>query len=87
MSTGPIRFDELVVDDLDHDLARVEALDDLLAEGLLHHVVAELLDDLVVDVRLQQGRADLAHRLADVVLGDPPAAGHLAEDVAELFGQ
>ena len=39
----------------------------------------EVLDDLEVDVRLEQGQADLAHGGVDVGLADPAAAGQAAE--------
>ena len=43
----------------------------------------EVLDDLVVDVRLEQGEADLAHGGVDVGLGDAAAAGQAGEGLAQ----
>ena len=60
---------ELLVDDLDHLLARVEAVEDARAQAALSDLRGELLDDLEVDVGLEQGEADLAHRAVDVRLG------------------
>jgi hypothetical protein len=61
---------ELVVDRLDHGLARVEGLRDLLAGEALPQRGGELLDDLEVDVGLEQGEANLAEGLVHVVLGE-----------------
>ena len=47
----------------------------------------EVLDDLVVDVRLEEREADLAHRGVDVGLGDAAVAGQLAEGVAQAVGE
>jgi len=72
VSTGPISFDQLVIDDLDHHLARVQALDHFGPKGGVSHVFAELLDDIVVDVGLEQRLAHVVHGVGDVRLGDPP---------------
>ena len=78
---------QLVVDDLDDDLAGVDALEHVLADGALLDTRHEVLDDLVVDVRLEQREADLAHGGVDVGLGDPAVAGQLAEDVAQAVAE
>jgi hypothetical protein len=75
------------VDDADHLLARLEAPGHLPAEGVGHDLVAERRDHVEVHVGLQQGRAHVTHRLADVVLRDPAAAGEAAEGVAEALGE
>ena len=49
------------MNDLDHDLPRPKAFDHLGSESGLLHVLAELLDDMVIYIRFQQGLADLAH--------------------------
>ena len=59
---------QLLVDDLDHLLARLEPLQHLLAERPLSHGFDELLHDLEVDVRLEQGEADLPRRAGDRLL-------------------
>ena len=64
---------QLVVDDLDDLLARVELLGDLDPERALLDRARELLDDLEVDVGLEQRETDLAHGLVDVVLGQRAA--------------
>ena len=73
---------QLLVDDLDDLLAGVEALQHVSANRPLADARHEVLDDLVVDVGLEQGEANLAHRGIDVGLGDAAAAGQAAEDVA-----
>src|SRR3954467_10193261 len=78
---------ELLVDDLDDLLARVELADDLGAEAALLHGRRELLDDLEVDVGLEQREADLAHGLVDVVLGQRPVGADVGEGLLELLGQ
>ncbi len=59
---------ELLVDHLDHHLARIEALEHPGADGLLTDAGDEVLRDLEVDVGLEQREADLPHRLVDVGL-------------------
>ena len=61
---------ELVVDRLDHRLARVERLRDLLAGEALLERGGEVLDDLEVDVGLEQREPHLAEGLVHVVLGE-----------------
>ena len=79
----PHQFRELVVDDL-HDLLRGRnRLRDLLALGALLDVRDEVLDDLEVHVRLEQGEADLAHRLGDRLLVEAALLAEVAEDALE----
>ncbi len=77
---------QLLVDDLDDLLAGVQALQHFSADGPLADARHEVLDDLVVDVRLEQGEANLAHGGIDVRLGDAAAAGQAPEDVAQSAG-
>ena len=76
---------ELLVDDLDHLLAGVELLAHLDAQAALLHGRRELLDDLEVDVGLQQGEPDLAHRGVDVVLGQRAALAHAGQRSLQLL--
>ena len=72
------QLDQLVVDDLHDLLARGEALEDLLPDGLLADALDEGPDDLEVDVGLEEGDAHLAERLLDVLLasgGRRPGGG------------
>jgi hypothetical protein len=47
----------------------------------------ELLGDLEVDIRLEQGAADLAHRLVDVGLGQAALAVEAGEGFVEAVGE
>jgi hypothetical protein len=78
---------QLLVHDLHDLLARVEALHHLVPERAFLHGVGELLDDAEVDVRLEQREADLAHRLADVVLVQLAARADVGEGRLELVGE
>ena len=78
---------QLLVDDLDDLLAGVEALEDLGADRALAHAGHEVLDHLEVDVRLEQGEADLAHRGVDVRLGHAATAGQPGEGLAEAVAE
>jgi len=70
---------QLVVDDLHDLLAGRDALQDVLAERALAHVGDEVLDDLEVDVGLEQGEPDLAHRARDRLLVERSASPQVAE--------
>src|SRR5688572_14165575 len=74
---------ELLVHDLDDLLARLEALEDVLAGGAFAHRPHELLDDLEVDVRLEQGEADLARGARDGLLVEARSLAQVAERVLE----
>ena len=83
----PHQLDEAVVDDTDHLLTGLEAPGDVAPDRLGHDLVAEVVDDVQVDVRLQKRGADLGHRFANVVLADPPAAREPLDSVPELLGE
>ena len=63
------------------------SLDDLRTDGAFLDAADEVLDDLVVDVRLEQREADLAHRDVDILLGDPAVAGQPAEGATQAVGE
>ncbi len=65
----PHEVHELVVDDLDDLLARVDALDDLVADRLELDALDEVLDDRDRNVRLEQGLTDFPEALVDVLRG------------------
>ena len=81
--------DELVVDDLDDLLGGREGGGDLFAEGAGADVLDELVDDGEVDVGLEEGEADLAEGVGDVLVGDGALAAEglegTLEFVAEVF--
>jgi hypothetical protein len=71
------------MDDLHDLLARLEALQNLLAESALPNLADELLDDLEVDIGLEQCEADLAHGTGDRLLVELSAAAKVAESALE----
>ena len=79
--------DQLVVDDLDDLLSRVEGLGDLLGQRPLAHPAGELADDGQGDVGVEQGAADLADGGVDVRLGQPPLAPQVLEGRGEAVGE
>ena len=77
---------ELLVDDLDDHLRRGEGLEHVGSAGAFGHGLGEVLDDLVADVRFQQGHAHLAHRLAHVGGGQSAFAAQALESRIQFFG-
>ena len=84
---GTEERDQLVVDDLDDLLAGGQAREHVRADGLLADAGHEVLDDLEVDVRLEQGEPDLAHGGIHVGLADPAAAGQVAEGRSKALAE
>ena len=78
---------QLVVDHLDDLLARVQPAEHLQAQGSLAHARHELLDDLEVDVRLEQGKPNLAQRDVEVGLGDAGLAAQALGDRLQARGE
>ena len=76
--------DELVVDDFYDLLGGGEGGGDLLAEGAGADVIDELGDDGEVDVRLEEGEADLAQGVGDVLVGDGALAAEGLERALEF---
>ena len=74
---------QLVVDDLHDLLTGRDALQDVLAERALAHLRDEVLDHLEVDVGLEQGEPDLAHRAGDRLLVELAATSEIAEGALE----
>ena len=77
---------QLIMDDFNHDFGGLERVDDLGADRLLLHLVAELLGHFQVDVGLQQRGANLPHHLGHVGLGDLPPPPQPAENIGEFVG-
>jgi hypothetical protein len=75
------------VDDLDDLLAGRDRAKHMLADRLLGRPVDELADHRQCDVGLEQGDPDLAHRRADIRLGQSAAAAKTVEDCAEAVAQ
>ena len=68
-------------------LGRGQRVEDVLADGALAHGGDEVLGDLEVDVRFEQGAADLAHRVVDVLLGQAALAREAAEGFVQAIGE
>ena len=80
MAAAAQQLDQLVEDDLHDLLGRRERRQHVLADRALPDPLHEGAHDLEVDVGLQEGQADFAQRLLDVVLGEPAAAAQAVED-------
>ena len=83
----PSNRGELVVDDLDDLLTRIECLAELGADGLLADASGDVAHDADVDVGLEQRRADLLQDLVDIVVGQPTLAADLLDDAFKAGGQ
>ena len=75
------------MDELDDLLTGVEALEDVVPEGVRLHARDEVLDDLEVDVGLEEREPDLAHRLVDGVLVQPLGAAEVTQGRLEPVGE
>ena len=70
MALAAEHLHQLVVDDLHHLLARLDAVQDVGTQGSLPYAGDEVLHHPEVDVRLEQGEADLPERDVQVGFGD-----------------
>src|SRR6185312_1098278 len=84
---GAERFDELIVDDLDHHLARRDRAQHFLADSLLGNLFDEIARDRERHVCLEQGDAYFPHRRAHVGLAERAAPAKPAEYAAEPIAQ
>ena len=80
-------LDHLVPNDPDDGLGGSEALEDFLAGRLHADPVEELLRDLEMDVRFEQGQADLAQGGVHVRHGQGPLPAEGAEHPFELVAE
>src|SRR5689334_19937727 len=78
-------LDQFVTQDLDDLLAGGERGHDFLADGLGTNVVDEFLDDLEVDVGLEQGEANFAKRLVNILFGQRGLAAEGLESALQFF--
>ncbi len=76
--------DEFVVDDFDDLLGGRERGGDFFADGAGADVLDELGDDGEVDVGLEEGEADLAEGVGDVLVGDGALAAEGLEGTLEF---
>ena len=74
---------QLLIDHLDHLLARRERFENVTPHGALTDALEERANDLDVDVRFEQGQTHLAQRLRDVVLAEAAEATQPLEDVVQ----
>ena len=81
------RFDQRVVDDLDHLLAGRDRADDAFADGARAHAVDEVLDHRQRHIGFEQRDADFAQRLVDVGLRQRAAAAQAVEGGGEALLQ
>jgi hypothetical protein len=85
---GPAEhLDHLVADHPEDGLVRGQAPEDVLAFRAGADPVHDLLRDLEVHVRLEEGQADLTERGLDLGLGEDPLAPEGLEDPLEPFAQ
>ena len=80
-------LDELLVDDLDNLLTRVEGLGACGVDRLLAHRGGEGTHNGQGDVGLQEGAADLGDRGVDVGLGETTLAAQLVEGGGDAIGE
>ena len=79
--------DELLVDDLDDLLRRVERAADLRAKRPLAHVAGERAHHGDGNVGVEERAADLADRRVDVCLTEASLAAQVAEGRGETIGE
>ena len=77
--------DELVADDFDDLLGGREGGGDFGAEGLGANFFDEVAGDVEVDVGLEEGEADLAEGVVDVLVGEGALAAEGLEGALEFF--
>jgi DNA-binding response OmpR family regulator len=80
---GPHQIRELLLDNLDELLTRLDSLQHFLSGRLLLDAGKEVLYDLKRDVRLEQRHADLSQSLVDVGFGDLLLQADLVADIGE----
>ena len=84
---GSHEGNQLLIDDLDDHLSRVQPVHHVLPDGTLLHILNEALYDFEVDIRGQKRPLDLLHSLFDVVLCQPSLAPQIAEHILKFFCQ
>jgi hypothetical protein len=71
--------DQFIVDDLDDLLTRLNALNDLLSDGLFLDSFDEITGHLEIDVGIQQGKPHFPERVGDIGLRDLAQAAQILE--------
>ena len=75
------------MDHLDDLLAGVNALNDLLPDGLDLHLLDEVAGHLEVDIRFQQCHADIAQGVRNVGIGNFAETTQVAKGVLQLAAE
>ena len=81
------QLDQLIAHHLHDVLPRRQRLEDVLADGLFADAVDEALDDLEVDVGFEEGQANLAEGLEDILLRQPAVSAEPVENTREATRQ
>ena len=84
---APKDRDELLVDDLDDLLGRVERAGHFRAERALAHVARERANHADRDVGVEEGATDLANRRVDVCFAQAALSAEVAEGRGEAIGE
>ena len=77
------QIDQMLVDDVGHLLTGFQALEDFRSKRLLLDSLAEVVDDIEIDIGLQKCLSDFLHGLAYVRLAESATAREIAEGLAE----
>jgi hypothetical protein len=84
---SPINLDQFVMNNLDDLLARMNAGKDFLAEGGVLHIGNEFLDNLYINIRFKQGRANLLQRIVHIRFGQATLTANGLENGFKAFCQ
>ena len=79
----PHQCDEFFVNDLDDLFGRIDAGEDVLADGFRLDFTDELGDDVEIHVGFEECPTDFAQTFANVVLGESPAPTQFFECIAQ----
>ena len=76
----------MIVDDLDHHLARRDAVQDFVPDGARAHGLDEVFDDRQRDIGLEQRDPDFTQRRLDIRLSQRAAPRDAVENAVESVG-
>jgi hypothetical protein len=75
------------VDNFDQLLARRQALEDILSQGLFFDPLYKAFGDFEVDIGFKQRTADLAQSFVNIALSNSPLPAERAEYVVKAFAK
>ena len=78
---------EFVLEDLDDLFAGFDGFEDIDAHGFFLHAGDEVFGDAEFDVGFEEGDADFAEGVGDVLFGDAAYAAEVAEGFVEAVGE